>query len=93
MKDPCGRWFDEPRAEGNCVSVRIGGEEAGEQKPDLMDKNRIRRRGARGKLARDSDARKGPKRLHVNAAGIGRKLSYLIRGGLPFFFGRSQQRP
>jgi hypothetical protein len=63
--------------------VRLCGEEAGEQNPDLMDKNRVKRHEARGKLATDSDARKGPKRLDVNAAGIGGKTSHLIRGGLP----------
>jgi hypothetical protein len=62
--------------------VRECGEEAGEQNSDLMDKNRVRRRGVRGKLASDSDARKGSKQLHVNAARIEGKLSHLIRGGL-----------
>jgi hypothetical protein len=41
VKDRCGRWSDEPRAEGNCVSVSERGEEAGEQTLDLMNKNHI----------------------------------------------------
>ena len=41
MKDRCGRWSDEPRAEGNCVCVSRRGEEAGEQTLDLMNKNRV----------------------------------------------------
>ena len=64
------------------MSASERGEEAGEQNLDLTDKNCVRRRGARGKLARDSEARKGPKRLHVNAARVRGKLSYLIRGDL-----------
>ena len=67
------------------------GEEAGEQNLDLMDtlapvrsagENCVRRREAPGELARDSEAPKGSKRLHVNAARIRGKLSYLIRGDL-----------
>jgi len=76
----------EPKATAWSASTR--GEEAGEQTLDLMDKNRVTRHRARGKLASDSDARKGPKRLYVNAAGLGGKLSHLIRGGLsPFLRG------
>ena len=58
------------------------GEEAGAQTPDLMNKNRVARHGARGKLASDSDAQKGPERLDVDAAGLGGKISNLIRGDL-----------
>ena len=47
-----------------------------------MNKNCVRRRGAPGELAKDSEAQKGSKRLYVNAARIRGKLSYLIRGGL-----------
>jgi len=82
----------EPKATALCVSER--GEEAGEQTLDLMNKNRVTRHEVRGKLASDSDAQKGPKRLDVNAAGLGGKLSHLIRGGLAFIFeARSQQKP
>ena len=83
MKDSCGRWSDEPLAEGNCASVSERGEEAGEQDLDLTDRNCVRRRGARGELAQDSEARTGPKRPPVNAARIRGKLSHLIRGDLP----------
>ena len=51
MKVSCGRWSDEPLAEGNCASVSERGEEAGEQNLDLTNRNCVRRRGARGKLA------------------------------------------
>jgi hypothetical protein len=44
VKDLCEHWSNEPLAEGNCTAVRRCGEEAGEQKSDLMDKNRVRRR-------------------------------------------------
>ena len=37
VKVSCGRWSDEPRAEGNCVSVSERGEEAGEQNLDWMN--------------------------------------------------------
>jgi len=47
-----------------------------------MDKNCVGRRGAPGELARDSEAPKGSKRLHVNAARVRGKLSNLIRGDL-----------
>ena len=47
-----------------------------------MDKNCVRRHGAPGELAVDSEALKGSKRLHVNAARIRGKLLYLILGGL-----------
>ena len=57
-----------------------------------MDKNRVERHGARGKLAIDSKAQAGSKRLDVNAAGVRGKSSYLIRGGLSKE-DRSQQRP
>ena len=63
------------------------GEEAGEQNLDSMDKNCVRRRGALGELAADSEAQKGSKRLYVNAARVRGKLSYLIRGGLSFLRG------
>lgn len=63
--------------------MRVCGEEAGGQNSDLMDKNRVRRREVRGELASDSNAQKGSKQLHVNAARVEGKLSYLIRGGLP----------
>ena len=55
-----------------------------------MDKNRVKRREVRGKLARDSKAQTGLKQLLVNAAGLEGKLSYLIRGGLAFFFERQK---
>jgi hypothetical protein len=57
-----------------------------------MDKNRVRRREVPGKLARDSDALTGSKRLHVNAAGTEGKLSFLS-GEIFAQMGRSQQRP
>ncbi len=82
MRISRGCWPDEPLAEGNCVSVSERGEEAGEQNLDLMDKNRVKRHGALGKLARDSEAQKGSKRLDVNAAGVRGKSWHLIRGGL-----------
>ena len=59
------------------------GEAAGEQNLDLMDKNRVERHGERGKLATDSKAQAGSKRLDVNAAGVRGKSSHLIRGDLP----------
>jgi retron-type reverse transcriptase len=62
--------------------VRGCGEEAGEQKLDVMDKNLIRRHGARDKLASYSEVREGSKRLDVNGARISGKVSHLIRGGL-----------
>ena len=52
------------------------------QNLDLMDKNCVRRRGAPGELASDSEALKGSKQLHVNAARVRGKLSCLIRGDL-----------
>ncbi len=63
------------------------GEEAGEQSLDSMDKNCVRRRGAPGELAQDSEARKGSKRPYVNAARVRGKLWHLIRGGLFFLRG------
>ncbi len=74
------------------MTERGCGEEAGEQTSDLMDKKRVRRRGARGKLAKDSDARTGSKRLDVNATRVEGKLLHLIRGGLPER-DRNQQKP
>jgi len=65
------------------VSVSERGEEAGGQNLDLMDKNRVKRHRAPGKLARDSEAQRESKRLDVNAAGIRGKLRHLIRGDLP----------
>ena len=82
MRVSCGRWSDEPLAEGNCVSESERGEEAGEQNLDLMNKNRVRRHGAPGKLARGSEAQEGSERLDVNAAGVRGKSWHLIRGGL-----------
>ena len=82
MRVSCGGWSDEPLAEGNCVSASERGEEAGEQTLDLTDRNFVKRRGEPGKLARDSEARKGPKRPHVNAARVRGELSHLIRGDL-----------
>jgi hypothetical protein len=38
-KVSCGRCPDEPLAEGNCEGVNLGGEEAGEQNLDWMNKN------------------------------------------------------
>ena len=83
MKDSCGRRPDEPLAEGNCTSVSECGEEAGEQNPDLMNKNRVKRHRMRGKLAQGGDAQKGSKQSCVNTARVGGKMSHLIRGGLP----------
>jgi hypothetical protein len=57
-----------------------------------MDKNCVRRRGAPGELAIDSEAQKGSKRLYVNAARVRGKLSYLIRGGLRRVFERGLRR-
>ena len=82
MKVSCGRWSDEPLAEGNCASASERGEEAGEQTLDLTDRNCVRRRGALGELAEDSEAQRGPKRPHVDAARVRGKLSHLIRGDL-----------
>jgi len=78
----CGRWSDEPLAEGNCASASERGKEAGEQNLDLTDRKCVRRRGARGELAKGSEARKGPKRPPVDAARVRGKLSHLIRGDL-----------
>jgi len=64
------------------VSVSERGEEAGGQNLDLMNKNRVRRHGAPGELARDSEAQRGSKRLDVDAAGVRGKTSHLIRGDL-----------
>jgi hypothetical protein len=64
------------------VSESERGEEAGGQNLDLMDKNRVKRHGAPGKLARDSKAQRGSKWLDVNAARVRGKLSHLIRGDL-----------
>ena len=64
------------------MGANPSGKEAGVQNLDLMNKNCVRRRGAPGELARDSEVLKGSKRLYVNAARIRGKLSYLIRGDL-----------
>jgi len=73
--------------------VNLGGEAAGEQNLDWMDKNCVTRHRVQDELATDSEVRKGSKQLYVNAARIRGKTAYLIRGGLPFFEGRSQPRP
>ena len=73
-----------------CVSKR--GEEAGEQNLDLMDKNRVERHGAPGKLARGSETQRGSKRLDVYTAGVRGKSWHLIRGDLSKK-DRSQQKP
>jgi hypothetical protein len=61
-----------------------------------MDKNRVERHGAPGKLATDSETQAGSKRHYVNVAGVRRKSSHLIRGDLPrragVSRGRSSQR-
>jgi hypothetical protein len=72
--------------------VNQGGEEAGEQNLDWMDKNCVKRRGARDELATGSKVRKGSKRLYVNAARVRGKQSHLIRGDL-LIMSRSQPRP
>ena len=74
------------------------GEEAGEQNTsaslsaglDLMDKNRVKRRGAPGELAKGSKAQRGSKRLDVNAAGFSGKSWHLIRGDLSKWTGVSR---
>jgi hypothetical protein len=65
------------------------------QNLDLMNKNRMKRHGVRGKLAYGSEAREGSEQLYVNAARVRGKISNLIRGGLQLreLRGRSQQRP
>jgi len=55
-----------------------------------MNKNCVGRRGASGKLATDSEAPKGSERLHVDAARLRGRLSYLIRGDLPTLRGRQK---
>ncbi len=47
-----------------------------------MDKNRVKRHGAPGELAKGSEAQGGSKWLDVNAAGVRGKSWHLIRGGL-----------
>ena len=69
-----------------------GGEEAGAQNLDWMDKNCVRRRRAPDELARDSEVPKGSKRLYVNAARVRGKLSYLIRGDLRRVSGKGLRR-
>jgi hypothetical protein len=64
------------------VSVSERGEEAGGQKLDSMNKNRVERHGMTDELARDSKVQKGSKQSHVNAARVSRKLPNLIRGDL-----------
>jgi hypothetical protein len=63
--------------------VNLGGEEAGEQNLDWMDKNCVKRHRVWDELASGSEVRKGSKQLYVNTARIRGKISYLIRGGLP----------
>jgi hypothetical protein len=62
--------------------VNLGGEEAGEQNLDWMNKNCVERRRVPDELAKDSEVRKGSKQPGVNAARIRGRLSHLIRGGL-----------
>ena len=73
------------------MSVSERGEEAGGQNLDLMNKNHVKRHGAPGELATDSEAQRGSKWLDVNVAGVRGKSWHLIRGDLPET-GRSQQR-
>ena len=86
VKVSCGRWPDEPLAEGNCEGANLGGEEAGEQNLDWMNKNCVARHRVRDELARDSEVQKGSKQPYVNAARVRGRLSNLIRGGLPFLW-------
>ena len=72
------------------MSVSERGEEAGEQNLDLMDKNRVERHGAPGKLARSNNAQKGSKRLDVNAAGVRGKISHHIRVGKLIYKAKGQ---
>lgn len=65
------------------MSVSERGKEAGEQNLDSMNKNCVKRHGMPDKLAKDSEVQKGLKQSHVNAARVRRKLSHLIRRGLP----------
>jgi hypothetical protein len=58
------------------------GKEAGEQKLDSMNKNRVERHEMPDELARDSKVQRGSKQSHVNAARVSGKLPNLIRGGL-----------
>ena len=51
VKVSCGRWPDEPLAEGNCEGANLGGEEAGEQNLDWMNKNCVARPRVRDELA------------------------------------------
>ncbi len=60
-----------------------GGEEAGGQNLDWMNKNCVERHRVRDELARDSKVQKGSKQPYVNAARVRGKLTYLIRGDLP----------
>ncbi len=64
------------------MSVSERGEEAGGQKLDSMNKNRVERHGMTDELARDSKVQRGSKQSHVNAARVSGKLPNLIRGGL-----------
>lgn len=66
-----------------------------EAKPGLDEQEPHKRHGVRGELAQGSEARTGSEQLHVNAARVRRKLSYLIRGDLSEgeLEGRGQQRP
>ncbi len=59
----------EPKA--TALGVSQCGEEAGEQSPDLMDKNHVMRHGMRGKLTNGSNAQTGLKQFHVNVARLG----------------------
>jgi hypothetical protein len=47
-----------------------------------MNKNIVKRHWERGKLAKDGEAQREPKRPGVNGARVRGKLSHLIRGDL-----------
>jgi hypothetical protein len=53
-----------------------------------MNKNCVERHKVTDELARGSKVQKGSKQPYVNAARVRGKLSYLIRGGLPFYEGQ-----
>jgi hypothetical protein len=80
VKVSCGGWPAEPQAEGNCEGVNLGGEEAGEQNLDGMNKNCVARHRVREELAGDREVQKGSKQPYVNAARVRGKISNLIRG-------------
>ncbi len=62
--------------------MNLGGEEAGEQNLDWMNKNYVKRHRVRDELAQDGKVQKGSKQPYVNAARVRGRISYLIRGGL-----------